>query len=279
MNAGINDVHNLAWKLAQVLSGRSSPSLLKTYEQERRKFAQDLVNSDKEFALLGSMKPKTAENKDGLPSEQFMRVSRKLRGFYSGLGIHYSPSTIVDLKHQKCAEKLIIGQRMIPHIFVRAADLRLIELHHLLPADVRFKVLFFVGNLTSTRIAELDSFAEDLRKPSSFLQRYCTDGEVSSMFDIVTIIATKKHNMNYLLVPALFRPHWTKVLLDDTDLRNMQGGHGYEKFGIDEGQITVVVVRPDGYIGTIVLSTAVGDLEKYFGSFMVPCGDGGLGSS
>ena len=26
----------------------------------------------------------------------------------SGVGIHYSPSAIVDPKHQKCAEKLII---------------------------------------------------------------------------------------------------------------------------------------------------------------------------
>lgn len=194
---------------------------------------------------------------------------------------------------------------MIPYIFVRAADLRPIELHHLLPADVRFKVLFFVGSLTSTRIAELDSLAEELRKPSSFLQKYNMDGKVSSVFDIVTIIATKKHDMNYLRVPALFCPHWTKsvlflalfvhgfgetnvhdslplycrVLLDDTDLRNMQGGHGYEKFGIDAGQITVVVVRPDGYVGIIAPSTAVGDLEEYFGSFMVPRGDDGLGTS
>lgn len=35
-NTGIDDVWNLAWKLALVVSGHSSPALLKTYDQERR---------------------------------------------------------------------------------------------------------------------------------------------------------------------------------------------------------------------------------------------------
>jgi 2-polyprenyl-6-methoxyphenol hydroxylase-like FAD-dependent oxidoreductase len=35
-NTGIDDVHNLVWKLAAVLSGRAKPALLDTYEPERR---------------------------------------------------------------------------------------------------------------------------------------------------------------------------------------------------------------------------------------------------
>jgi putative polyketide hydroxylase len=38
-NTGIEDVHNLAWKLAAVLSGQSSPALLDTYGAERRPIA------------------------------------------------------------------------------------------------------------------------------------------------------------------------------------------------------------------------------------------------
>lgn len=38
-NTGIADVHNLAWKLAAVLSGQSSPALLDTYDAERRPIA------------------------------------------------------------------------------------------------------------------------------------------------------------------------------------------------------------------------------------------------
>jgi 2-polyprenyl-6-methoxyphenol hydroxylase-like FAD-dependent oxidoreductase len=38
-NTGIQDAQNLAWKLALVLKGRAAPSLLDTYEQERRPVA------------------------------------------------------------------------------------------------------------------------------------------------------------------------------------------------------------------------------------------------
>jgi len=61
--------------------------------------------------------------------------------FTSGIGVHYSPSTIVDPKHQKYAENLIIGKRILPQIFVRAADMCPVDIQDMLPADVRFKVL------------------------------------------------------------------------------------------------------------------------------------------
>ncbi len=38
-NTGIEDAHNLAWKLSTVLSGEASPQLLETYEAERRPVA------------------------------------------------------------------------------------------------------------------------------------------------------------------------------------------------------------------------------------------------
>src|SRR5213078_370453 len=40
MNTGIQDVHNLAWKLAAVLNGQAGPALLATYDAERRPVAQ-----------------------------------------------------------------------------------------------------------------------------------------------------------------------------------------------------------------------------------------------
>jgi putative polyketide hydroxylase len=43
-NTGIQDVHNLAWKLAAVARGWAQPRLLETYEEERRPIAQ--ANTD-----------------------------------------------------------------------------------------------------------------------------------------------------------------------------------------------------------------------------------------
>jgi len=48
-NTGIQDAHNLAWKLAMVLDGRADPALLTTYDVERRPVAQAVA------AISGSM--------------------------------------------------------------------------------------------------------------------------------------------------------------------------------------------------------------------------------
>jgi len=57
MNTGIQDAHNLAWKLAGVLAGWASPSLLDTYEAERLPVARFVT----EQALLNMRQPGRAE--------------------------------------------------------------------------------------------------------------------------------------------------------------------------------------------------------------------------
>ncbi|KIK81429.1 hypothetical protein PAXRUDRAFT_15250 [Paxillus rubicundulus Ve08.2h10] len=272
MNASMNDSHNLAWKLSQVLRGWASPSFLKTYELERRQFAQDLIAFDKEYSVLFTGKPRTVENQNGLSHENFFRASKKFGGFITGLDVQYAPSTLVNAKHQGCATNLVIGQRMLPQIFVRAADARPVQIQDMLPADIRFKVLVFTGILTDKQIANVNSLATQLSKPSSFLQKYAADGDVSSVFDIITIVAGRKEEANFLVVPLLFREHWSKVLLDDADVMRSRGGHGYESFGIDPAAITFVIVRPDGYVGMVAPSTAVDDVDRYFSSFLIPRG-------
>jgi phenol 2-monooxygenase len=133
-------------------------------------------------------------------------------GFSSGIGVHYMPSAIVDTTHQACASSIIIGQRMLPQIFVRVADARPIELHDMLPADTRFKLLLFVGLLTSEQLGKVRKLAEDLQLPSSFLQKYDypADGKVQSMFDIIPIAAGHKDDVNFLDIPSTFRTHWSK---------------------------------------------------------------------
>ena len=37
---------------------------------------------------------------------------------------------------------------MVPHIFLSAADARPVNIHDKLPADTRFKILVFVGDIT-----------------------------------------------------------------------------------------------------------------------------------
>ncbi|KAF0695132.1 Aste57867_14029 [Aphanomyces stellatus] len=54
MNTGIQDAVNLGWKLAFVLKGVAKPSLLATYETERRLVGQELIDSTTKSQNLAS---------------------------------------------------------------------------------------------------------------------------------------------------------------------------------------------------------------------------------
>lgn len=55
MNTGLQDAHNLAWKLAMVLKGTAGSDLLKTYTEERLPFAKVLLQStDRGFTIMAN---------------------------------------------------------------------------------------------------------------------------------------------------------------------------------------------------------------------------------
>ncbi|KIK04558.1 hypothetical protein K443DRAFT_92950 [Laccaria amethystina LaAM-08-1] len=265
MNASMNDTHNLAWKLTQVLRGWADISLLQTYELERRKYAQDLISFDRQFAKLFSGKPRTEEYMDGVSHEDFFKIFQTFSGFTSGIGIHYAPSLITDSSYQAHAKKLIIGQRVLPQIFVRAADSRPVEIQDLLPADSRFKLIVFVGNSSdATRRDRIRRLAEDIR---DVLRPYSPDG-ISAVFEIIPISCAKKADVRYNDLSKLFGCHWSKVLIDDTDVSGKQGGDGYSNYGVEPLVGAIIVVRPDGYVGMVAPFENVKELGAYFVGFM-----------
>lgn len=55
MNTGLGDAVNLGWKLAAVVNGWAGPDILKSYNEERRPFGVQLVNTtDRAFAMIVS---------------------------------------------------------------------------------------------------------------------------------------------------------------------------------------------------------------------------------
>lgn len=90
------DSHNLGWKLALVIKGIAEPAILKTYETERRTFAQGLISFDQKWSKLFSSRPtnSTADHNDILMSE-FERAFVQQQLFSSGIGVCYSPSILI----------------------------------------------------------------------------------------------------------------------------------------------------------------------------------------
>lgn len=111
--------------------------------------------------------------------------------------MHYEPSSITAAQHQSCASKLTVGQRLIPHVFVRAADARPYNIHDVLPSDTRFKVLVFAGNTAdAAQAARVEALAGALAKPDGFLARFGR-GAPEKVFDILSISSAKKQDVNY----------------------------------------------------------------------------------
>lgn len=55
----------------------------------------------------------------------------------------------------------------------------------------------------------------------------------------------------------------------DTDLLGRVAGGGYAKYGIDPHAGAIVVIRPDGYVGTVTPLHRADELKVYFGPFLV----------
>ncbi|NED89119.1 hypothetical protein G3I76_54750, partial [Streptomyces sp. SID11233] len=66
LNLGIQDAHNLAWKLAGVLAGRLSAEVLESYGSERRQAAEQIVRNTHQFLRVFTLGPGAAHVRNSL---------------------------------------------------------------------------------------------------------------------------------------------------------------------------------------------------------------------
>jgi hypothetical protein len=67
LNTGVQDAHNLAWKLAAVLNGWAGSGLLDTYEAERRPFGQFVTEQCLETAISMGRGPQSTDTSSAAP--------------------------------------------------------------------------------------------------------------------------------------------------------------------------------------------------------------------
>ena len=78
LTSGIQDVHNLCWKLAAVLGGHAAPALLDTYEPERRSSVDAATPSALENAVNHLQIAQTLEVSPENSEEQNWANSQRL---------------------------------------------------------------------------------------------------------------------------------------------------------------------------------------------------------
>ncbi len=87
MNLGVQDAQNVAWKLAAVLHGHSAPSLLDSYEAERRPAAEATVRAT--LLNMQSLGRDVRQNTAKLPRAQYLNEQGLV------FGIRYDSAAIV----------------------------------------------------------------------------------------------------------------------------------------------------------------------------------------
>ncbi len=118
MNSGVRDAHNIAWKLAAVLTGKFSASLLATYESERRPHVASMI----ELALrMGHIMGPRSRVSQWITQTAFLAVGLWLamRAYFGEM--KYKPKPKFDKGFLVPSAQPLVG-RLLPQPLVRQAD-------------------------------------------------------------------------------------------------------------------------------------------------------------
>ncbi|VDC01078.1 unnamed protein product [Peniophora sp. CBMAI 1063] len=249
-NAAMKDSFNLAWKLAFVIRGWAKPTLLVTYEAERKKYASDLIAIDRDIA--------TAISHGRNNARFYKKIWEERNRFITGVGVCYhSPLTPVE-KPSPLAPRLTPGERLPPAAILRLSDWRPRNTHDLLQADCTFKLLLFPGEMRYS-VTMVDSFVSTLFK--ELRSWTAPEREVLKLFAIFSDLKLWSH---WTEAPESVRDPMS-VYVDDSmvpDVADMELSTTgvYSLYDIQpEG--CAVLIRPDAHISLVSPINVLGAQE------------------
>lgn len=291
MNVSMHDTFNLAWKLNLVLRNLALPSLLSTYDLERRQIAQQLIEFDAEHAVV-------VQNGD------LAELNRNLEeniGFISGVGVEFGEN-MLNAKGIKGWEegrkkgKLRAGMVLPPFKVTRYIDANPVDIQLDIPLHSQFRIYFIACNIHFC-LPFLDQVCAFIDFTESVLGRMSTKAEISyrekkvtrteedeylqperctqasKLFTPALVTMADKSQFEIEDLPALFRKSPWTVYLDDVD---PEDGNCTDKWhdGLDDQEVVIVNVRPDGYVGSVGRFRIEQGLEaqewldEYYGGFL-----------
>ncbi|KAL4941259.1 FAD binding domain-containing protein [Aspergillus oleicola] len=187
MNTSMHDI-------ASVIKGLTDRSILKTYELERRKAAQDLIAFDH------------CMQADGRNKEAMKETFEKNSLFLAGCGVDYGPSVIVTkgsemnsvTSVQQLAPEIKVGMRVPSAKVLNQADGRPWLLQQRLPSDGRGRVIVFAGDVTKkSQTEKIERLGAAL---CSKVARY------DAVIEILTVHAAPRKQVDIFDFPEVFRP-------------------------------------------------------------------------
>ncbi|WP_210604750.1 FAD-dependent monooxygenase [Brevibacterium oceani] len=271
MNVSMQDGFNIAWKLGQVISGRSSTELLRTYSAERQVAAKNLIDFDKEWSTL------MATPQEELPDKTYLEEFYvKTAEFPAGFMTEYTESMITTpTRHQELAAGFPIGKRFKSARVKRSCDANFVHLGHEARADGRWRVYVFADRAAPTvsdgsTVNGLASWLES--DPASPLVAYRRKGEdIDALVELSVIYQQEHKEFAFPDVPQVFRPHVGAFDLEYVE-RIYATLPDEDIFDIREisRDGAVVVVRPDQYVSGIFPIDAHEEIGEFFAGVFAP---------
>lgn len=286
MNTSMHDTFNLSWKLNLTVRGLSK-NLLSTYQHERRKIAQDLIDFDFEHAAAF-----TNGDAKALAKNFATNV-----GFISGFGVNYAPNAL-NVVEKAPRGALRAGQLVAPAKVTRYMDANPVNIELDIPMLSQFRVYFFVPDIVSASqflasvckhmgstnsvmgrasMSAAKSYAQMPIKSTEadqFIQpgRYQS---ASQLFTFAVVTEAEKSTFEISELPLLLQKSQWSVYLDDLkDQKTAQSCTEKWLGGVSKAEVAIVNMRPDGYLGTIgrfenqQSAAACQWLDEYYGGFL-----------
>jgi 2-polyprenyl-6-methoxyphenol hydroxylase-like FAD-dependent oxidoreductase len=227
MNTGIQDAFNLAWKLALVCRGRASDALLDSYDAERHPVGASVVKFTSATTRLATLKnPLAVDARNVLLGRISARPSTaaKVSESLAESAISYETSPVVG---EDVAGSRTAKQLISPGRHAPDVD----ALRDRLRADVH-TVLLFAGSDPTAEPEDLIRLAKELRS-------------VSDLVDVVTIVDD------------------AATAADVPDAVLDVDGMAADAYLGGSGVGSLVVVRPDGYVGYVATPSDPEALRHY----------------
>ncbi|CBX95786.1 similar to FAD monooxygenase [Plenodomus lingam JN3] len=276
MNTGIHDSWNLAWKLNFAVRGLSKPSLLETYEQERQKIAKDLIDFDYEHANAFHA---------GDPVALAANFAKNVE-FISGYGVSYDPNVLNVRSKGYHRGHLKPGFLLPPAKVTRYIDSNPVDIQTDIPALGQFRIYFFTHSVKAS-MPFLEAVCTAHAGPSSYVGRVTAAGNasytsqpplaaphdqfvlperytpISGIFTYGLVTDEDRNGIEIRDLPLVLRESAWTFYLDDVPEKDTRKQTCMEKWldGLDENEVAVLNVRPDGYVG-IVRRFPVGDRQN-----------------
>ncbi|KAJ6059216.1 uncharacterized protein N7446_008799 [Penicillium canescens] len=268
-NTSMHDSFNLAWKINLLSRGLAKPSILHTYEEERRKIAYDLINFDVEHCKA------FAEGEAAL-SKNFDDNIR----FISGVGAEYYPGMLTAASAN--AGRLQPGMLQLPAKVTRYIDANPVDIQLDIPLLGQFKIYTFVPDISQSMVF-LQSITQELKTifakitsqaeqsygkqprgyaPSDEFDQSHRYTAVSEAFTLAMVTQTPQSEFEIADLPDLLqKSRWT-LYLDNPEKASCT----QKWFGDLKGEKAgIAIVRPDGYVGAIdTWSTGEGETAGQF---------------